>query len=137
MNGNLKLALQKKGRLTDKSLELLKLCGLDIESGSERLVVTARNFPLEVYFLRDDDIPEYVKDGVADVGIVGENVVFEKQFTNYTLQKLGFGRCSLLIAYPDLPGKEIPLKTLTEKQLQLPILLFLMTTLKNTIFQLI
>ena len=107
MNGNLKLALPKKGRLTDKSLELLKLCGLDIESGSERLVVTARNFPLEVYFLRDDDIPEYVKDGVADVGIVGENVVFEKQFTNYTLQKLGFGRCSLLIAYPDQPGKEI------------------------------
>lgn len=107
MNGNLKLALQKKGRLTDKSLELLKLCGLDIESGSEKLVVAARNFPLEVYFLRDDDIPEYVKDGVADVGIVGENVVFEKQFPNYTLQKLGFGRCSLLIAYPDLAGKEI------------------------------
>ncbi len=107
MNGNLKIALQKKGRLTDKSLELLRLCGLDIENYSERLVVTARNFPLEILFLRDDDIPEYVKDGVADIGIVGENVVIEKQFPIVTLQKMGFGRCSLVIAYPDIPGKAV------------------------------
>ncbi|MFO7448462.1 MAG: ATP phosphoribosyltransferase [Ignavibacteriaceae bacterium] len=105
MNGNLKLALQKSGRLTEKSLELLRLCGLDIESYSERLVIITRNFPLEILFLRDDDIPEYVKDGVADIGVVGENIIFEKQFPTVTLQKLGFGRCSLLIAYPD--GKEI------------------------------
>jgi ATP phosphoribosyltransferase len=98
---NLKLAIQRKGRLTDKSVELLKLCGLDIESYSERLVVTARNFPLEILFLRDDDIPEYVQDSVADAGIVGENVVFEKQSTTKEMEKLGFGRCSLIIAHPE------------------------------------
>jgi ATP phosphoribosyltransferase len=98
---NLKLAIQRKGRLTDKSVELLKLCGLDIESYSERLVVTARNFPLEILFLRDDDIPEYVQDSVADAGIVGENVLFEKQTTTMEMEKLGFGRCSLIIAHPE------------------------------------
>ena len=116
MNGNLKLAVQKKGRLTDKSLELLKLCGLDIENYSERLVVSVRNFPLDILFLRDDDIPEYVQDGVADVGIVGENVVLEKQSKIKTQEKLGFGRCSLILAHPndkdlkeieDLNGKTI------------------------------
>lgn len=101
MNGNLKLAVQRKGRLTDKSLELLKLCGMDIENYTERLTLTARNFPLDVLFLRDDDIPEYVNDGVADIGIVGENVILEKQIKISTLQKLGFGRCSLLIAHPE------------------------------------
>ncbi len=105
MNGNLKLALQKKGRLTNKSLELLDLCGMDIENYSERLVISVRNFPLDILFLRDDDIPEYVQDGVADIGIVGENVVFEKQTQTVILEKLGFGRCSLLFAYPE--GKEI------------------------------
>jgi len=98
---NLKLAIQRKGRLTDKSVELLKLCGLDIESYFERLVVTARNFPLEILFLRDDDIPEYVQDSVADAGIVGENVLFEKQTTTMEMEKLGFGRCSLIIAHPE------------------------------------
>jgi ATP phosphoribosyltransferase len=116
MNGNLKLAVQKKGRLTDKTLELLKLCGLDIENYSERLVVSVRNFPLDILFLRDDDIPEYVQDGVADVGIVGENVVFEKQAKIKIQEKLGFGRCSLILAHPndkelkelgDLNGKTI------------------------------
>jgi ATP phosphoribosyltransferase len=101
MNGNLRLALQKKGRLTDKSLELLRLCGMDFENYSERLVVTARNFPLDILFLRDDDIPEYVQDGVADVGIVGEDVIYEKQIPSSVLEKLGFGRCSLMMAYPE------------------------------------
>lgn len=101
MNGNLRLALQKKGRLTDKSLELLRLCGMDIENYSERLVVTARNFPLDLLFLRDDDIPEYVQDGVADVGIVGEDVIYEKQIPSVVIEKLGFGRCSLMLAYPE------------------------------------
>jgi ATP phosphoribosyltransferase len=101
MNGNLRLALQKKGRLTDKSLELLRLCGMDIETYSERLVVTASNFPLDILFLRDDDIPEYVQDGVADVGIVGEDVIYEKQIPSKVLEKLGFGRCSLMMAYPE------------------------------------
>jgi len=101
MNGNLKLALQKKGRLTDKSLELLRFCGMEIENYSERLVVSVRNFPLDILFLRDDDIPEYVQDGVADIGIVGENVIYEKQTNTPVLEKLGFGRCSLLFAYPE------------------------------------
>ncbi len=101
MNGNLKLAIQKKGRLTEKSLELLKLCGLDIENYSERLVVSVRNLPLDILFLRDDDIPEYVQDGVADIGIVGENVLAEKLTQTEILQKLGFGRCTLMFAYPE------------------------------------
>lgn len=101
MNGNLKLAVQSKGRLTEKSLELLKHCGLDLEDYSERLFIPARNFPIDILFLRDDDIPEYVQDGVADVGIVGENIFLEKQSETKVLEKLGFGRCSLLIAHPE------------------------------------
>lgn len=101
MNGNLKLALQKKGRLSEKSLDLLKLCGLDIETYSERLIVSARNFDIDLLFLRDDDIPEYVQDGVADIGIVGEDVVYEKQSDVSISEKLGFGRCRLMIAAPD------------------------------------
>ncbi len=101
MNGNLKLAIQSKGRLTEKSLNLLRNCGLEIENYSERLVISVRNFPLDILFLRDDDIPEYVRDGVADIGIVGENIIYEKQTNPVTLEKLGFGRCSLLIAYPE------------------------------------
>jgi len=89
MNGNLKLAVQSKGRLTEKSLELLKHCGLDIEDYSERLFIPTRNFPLDILFLRDDDIPEYVQDGVADVGIVGENIFLEKQSETKILEKLG------------------------------------------------
>ena len=101
MNGNLKLAVQSKGRLTDKSLELLKHCGLDIEDYSERLFIPAGNFSMDILFLRDDDIPEYVQDGVADIGIVGENIFLEKQTQTKILEKLGFGRCSLLIAHPE------------------------------------
>jgi len=101
MNGNLKLAMQKKGRLTEKSLGLLKTCGIDVEMYSERLVITARNFELDVLFLRDDDIPEYVQDGVADIGIVGENVLFEKKVDAEVVRKLGFGKCKLMIAIPE------------------------------------
>ena len=100
-NGNLKLAIQKKGRLTDKSVELLKLCGIEVDHYSERLVVPAYNFPLEVLFLRDDDIPEYVQDGVADIGIVGENVVVSKNAKTEILENLGFGKCTLMMAAPD------------------------------------
>jgi ATP phosphoribosyltransferase len=110
MNGNLKLAIQSKGRLTEKSLDLLRHCGLDIESYSERLMVSVRNFPVDILFLRDDDIPEYVQDGVADIGIVGENIVYEKRTSTPILEKLGFGRCSMLLAYPE--NKE--LKSLQE-----------------------
>jgi ATP phosphoribosyltransferase len=101
MNRNLKIAIQKKGRLTERSLNMLKLCGIDIENHSERLTETARNFPLELLFLRDDDIPEYVQDGVADLGIVGLNVLIESQSKAKLIEKLGFGRCSILLAYPE------------------------------------
>jgi len=74
----LRLAIQKSGRLHDDSIKLLKECGIDISNGLNKLKAEASNFPIEVYFLRDDDIPQYVEDGVADIGIVGENVVYEK-----------------------------------------------------------
>lgn len=105
LNGNLKLAIQKKGRLTEKSLLLLRNCGLDIEDYSERLIISARNFELDILFLRDDDIPEYVQDGVADIGIVGEDVVFERKASVNVIRKLGFGRCRLSLAIPE--GKNI------------------------------
>ena len=101
LNGNLKLAVQKKGRLTEKSLQLLKNCGIDVENYSERLLISARNFELDILFLRDDDIPEYVQDGVADLGIVGGNVVTERQANVDIIKRLGFGKCSLQIAVPE------------------------------------
>jgi ATP phosphoribosyltransferase len=101
LNGNLKLAVQKKGRLTDKSLQLLRNCGLDIEDYSERLIITTRNYEMDILFLRDDDIPEYVQDGVADIGIVGEDVVREKRAKIDYVRKLGFGRCRLSLAIPE------------------------------------
>ena len=101
LNGNLKLAIQKNGRLTEKSLQLLRSCGLDIENYSDRLLVSSRNFELDLLFLRDDDIPEYVQDGVADIGIVGENVVIEKEADVNTIKKLGYGKCTLMVAIPE------------------------------------
>ncbi len=101
MRENLKLAIQKKGRLTEKTIELLKNCGLDIENYSDRLMVPARNFPIDLIFLRDDDIPEYVQDGVTDIGIVGENILFEKN-TNVDIGfRLGYSKCKLTIAVPE------------------------------------
>lgn len=100
-NGNLKLALQKKGRLTEKSLQLLRNCGLDIEDYSERLIISSRNFELDILFLRDDDIPEYVSDGVADVGIVGEDVLYERRADVDIIRKLGYGKCHLSLAIPE------------------------------------
>jgi ATP phosphoribosyltransferase len=94
----LKLAIQKSGRLHDDSIKLLKECGIDISNGVNKLKAEASNFPIEVFFLRDDDIPQYVEDGVADIGFVGENVVFEKQKKLEITEKLGFGKCRLSIA---------------------------------------
>ncbi len=94
----LKLAVQKSGRLHEDSMRLLKECGIGISNGANKLKTEAGNFPLEVYFLRDDDIPQYVEDGVADMGIVGENVVYEKNKAVTTVEKLGFGKCRLSIA---------------------------------------
>ncbi|KAA2241758.1 ATP phosphoribosyltransferase [Chitinophaga agrisoli] len=96
----LKLAIQKSGRLHDDSIKLLKECGIDINNGVNQLKTAASNFPLEVFFLRDDDIPQYVEDGVADIGIVGENVVMEKNKQVQIVEKLGFGKCRLSVAVP-------------------------------------
>lgn len=94
----LKLAIQKSGRLHDDSIRLLKECGIDISNGVNKLKAEANNFPIEVYFLRDDDIPQYVEDSVADIGFVGENVVYEKKKKVDVVEKLGFGKCRLSLA---------------------------------------
>ena len=97
----LKIAIQKSGRLNEKSVELLKNCGLNFENYKSSLISPVSNFPLEILFLRDDDIPEYVQDGIADLGIVGENVIQETEVEVSYLQRLGFGKCSLKIAVPN------------------------------------
>jgi len=94
----LKIAIQKSGRLNEKSVELLKNCGLNFENYKSSLISPVSNFPLEILFLRDDDIPEYVQDGIADLGIVGENVIEETEVAVSYLQRLGFGKCNLKIA---------------------------------------
>ncbi|MEO6730077.1 MAG: ATP phosphoribosyltransferase [Ferruginibacter sp.] len=96
----LKIAIQKSGRLYEDSIRLLKECGIELNNGNKQLKAVAFNFPLEVYFLRDDDIPQYVYDGVADIGIVGENVMLEKNKEIDLVYRLGFGRCRLSIAVP-------------------------------------
>ncbi len=95
---NLKLAIQKSGRLHEESMRLLKEAGIDIGTGFNKLKAEATNFPLELFFLRDDDIPQYVEDGVADIGFVGENVVFEKAKKVEVAYHLGFGKCRLSFA---------------------------------------
>ncbi len=96
----LKIAIQKSGRLYEDSVKLLKECGIELNNGNKQLKAAAFNFPLEVYFLRDDDIPQYVYDGVADIGIVGENVLLEKNKEIDLVYRLGFGKCRLSIAVP-------------------------------------
>jgi len=98
MSTRLRIAIQKSGRLHDDSLKLLKDCGIDLKNGINKLKTEADNFPLEVFFLRDDDIPEYVEDAVADIGIVGENVIYEKNRAITISEKLGFGKCRLSVA---------------------------------------
>ncbi|MBT1704534.1 ATP phosphoribosyltransferase [Chryseosolibacter indicus] len=96
----LRIAIQKSGRLQEGSLDLLKESGLSFSNGKEQLKTQARNFPVEVLFLRDDDIPQYVEDKVADVGIVGENILLEKQKKNQLIRRLDFAKCRLSIAIP-------------------------------------
>ena len=112
----LKIALQKQGKLADGSTALLRKCGIGFSNGLGKLRTEAADFPLEIFFLRDDDIPDYVADGVADVGVVGENVLAENPKPVDTIERLGFGRCRLSIAVPkgsdynglsDLAGKRI------------------------------
>ncbi len=96
----LKIAIQKSGRLYDDSVKLLKECGIEFNNSLNRLRTEASNFPMEILFLRDDDIPQYVADKVADIGIVGENVLLEKQKDVKIFEHLGFGKCRLSIALP-------------------------------------
>ena len=96
----IRIAVQKSGRLSDDSLSLIKECGIKFYNGTGKLKSTSTNFPIEFLFLRDDDIPGYVADGVADLGIVGENEVVEKDKEVLTLKKLGFSKCRLSLAIP-------------------------------------
>ncbi|MDX1661999.1 MAG: ATP phosphoribosyltransferase [Gemmatimonadota bacterium] len=113
---NLKIAIQSAGRLADDSVALLEGAGIDFDAWSRKLFATARGFPLEILFVRDDDIPEFVSDGVADLGIVGRNLVEEKEADVEEVLGLGFGRCRLVIAVPrgdgirdvaDLDGRRV------------------------------
>lgn len=96
----LKLALQKSGRLSEKSLKLLEECGIKISNGTRKLKAVSSNFPIEILFLRDDDIPQYVEQGVADIGILGLNEVLEQKKEIKIIQKLGFAQCRLSLAIP-------------------------------------
>lgn len=96
----LKIAVQKNGRLSEKSLELLKNCGIKLQNGERVLKSEASNFPIEVLFLRDDDIPQYVEQGIADLGILGQNEVWEQQKSVDELKTLGFAGCKLSLAIP-------------------------------------
>lgn len=97
---SLKFAIQKSGRLNEGSLKLLKDCGIFIDNGKAQLIAPARNFPLEILFLRNSDIPQYVEDGVADAAIIGDNILVEKPKEVEVVQKLGFSRCRLSLAVP-------------------------------------
>ena len=100
MEKKLKIAIQKSGRLNDDSMKILKEAGIEINNSLNQLKAEAFNFPLEVFFLRDDDIPQYVEDGIADIGIVGENVLLEKNKDIKIVDRLGFSKCRLSIAIP-------------------------------------
>ena len=102
----IRIAVQKSGRLSDDSLSLIKECGIKFYNGTGKLKSTSTNFPVEFLFLRDDDIPGYVADGVADLGIVGQNELVEKDKDVLTLKKLGFSKCRLSLAIPK--GQEYP-----------------------------
>ena len=96
----IKIAIQKSGRLSEKSLDLLTDCGINVSNGNRKLKTDAHNFPMEILFLRDDDIPQYVEQGVADIGILGQNEVWEKEKDVIEIEKLGFGNCRLSLAIP-------------------------------------
>ena len=113
---NLKIAIQKSGRLNEGSLSLLKECGIKIENGKDQLLTSSSNFPLDVLYLRNGDIPQYLKDEVVDVAIIGENTLIEKSAEDLSYLQLGFSRCRFSIAVPrevnftslsDLEGKRI------------------------------
>jgi len=109
MQTRLQAAVQKSGRLLEGSLRLLKECGIRVDNGKDQLKASAGNFPIDILYLRNSDIPQYVEDGVADIGIIGENTAFEKQKHINTILPLGFSKCRLSIAVPKntpYPGPE-------------------------------
>jgi ATP phosphoribosyltransferase len=97
---NIRIAVQKSGRLSEESLKLFKACGIKFESGGSKLKTVSSNFPIEFLFLRDDDIPGYVEDGVADLGVIGENVLMEHIRQVDVVKELGFSKCRLSLAIP-------------------------------------
>lgn len=112
----LKIAVQKAGRLHDDSMQILKEVGISIDNGKDQLKASAKNFPLEVFYLRNSDIPQYLKDGVVDAAIIGENILVEKGKEITIIEKLGFSSCKVSVAVPksfkyngvqDLQGKQI------------------------------
>ncbi|GAA0759291.1 ATP phosphoribosyltransferase [Psychroflexus lacisalsi] len=112
----LKIAIQKSGRLHDESLKILKDCGISINNGKDQLKVNASNFPLEIFYLRNGDIPQYLRDGIADLAIIGENLLHEKGEDLSIQKRLGFSKCKVSLAIPkhsdykgvkDLDGKQI------------------------------
>ena len=112
----LKIAVQKSGRLNDESMKLLKDVGISIDNGKDQLKAVSRNFPVEIFYLRNGDIPQYLKDGVVDVAIIGENVLYEKGEGITIAEQLGFSKCRVSLAIPksskynsieSLEGKEI------------------------------
>lgn len=112
----IRIAVQKSGRLNDDSLQILKDCGISIDNGKDQLKATARNFPLEVFYLRNGDIPQYLRDGVVDIAIIGENVLVEKGTDIAVAEKLNFSKCRVSLAVPkgvkynsvkDFEGKKV------------------------------
>ncbi|WP_394748748.1 ATP phosphoribosyltransferase [Spongiimicrobium salis] len=112
----IRIAIQKSGRLNEDSLRILKDAGVSIENGKDQLKASARNFPMEVFYLRNGDIPQYLRDGVVDIAIIGENVLIEKGSDINIAEKLGFSKCKVSLAIPkgndydsvqDLNGKRI------------------------------
>ena len=100
MKKKLHIAVQKSGRLHDESLKLLNDCGISIDNGKDQLKAVARNFPLEIFYLRNGDIPQYLRDGVVDIAIIGENLLVEKGDDILIKEKLGFSKCRVSIAIP-------------------------------------
>ena len=112
----LRIAIQKSGRLNQDSLQILKDCGISIDNGKDQLKVSSRNFPMEVFYLRNGDIPQYLRDGVVDIAIIGENVLIEKGTDITIAERLGFSKCKVSLAVPksfkynsvnDFEGKRI------------------------------
>jgi len=96
----IKIAIQKSGRLNEDSLRILKDCGISIDNGKDQLKAAARNFPMEVFYLRNGDIPQYLRDGVVDIAIIGDNVLIEKGSDIKVAEKLGFSKCRVSLAVP-------------------------------------